>query len=68
MADQSPSVTLPQTNNTKSENWRESNAAITAEQVRAIADLVYVMLLRDLKHEWERDRMAVWNFRIFKRG
>jgi hypothetical protein len=37
----------------------DSEVTLTQEQVRAIADRVYSMLLRDLKQEWERGRIAV---------
>jgi hypothetical protein len=66
MVNQSP--TPPAKNNAKSDNRHGSNAVVTQEQVRAIADRVYRMLLRDLQQERERDRSTVWNSRTFKRG
>lgn len=67
MADLSPNLTR-QNSNTKSDDNNKSNSAITAEQVKAIADRVYSMLLQDLKHERERNRNSVWKSRTFKRG
>jgi hypothetical protein len=67
MADRAPHP-APQTNGTKSVDGHESKPAVTEEQVRAIADRVYRMLLRDLQHERERDRSSIWHSRTFGRG
>jgi len=55
MADQSPK---PQSQDRVSNSGKDhkSNTVITQEQIRAIADRVYAMLLRDIKYEWERHR------------
>jgi hypothetical protein len=45
-----------------------TKSSLTPEQVQAITDRVYAMLLRDLKQERERHRTFVWNSGTFKRG
>lgn len=47
---------------------RDTNAALTQEQVKAIADRVYSMLLRDLMYDWERGRIAIYKSDRFKGG
>jgi hypothetical protein len=66
MVDPSPSsATQGQADHSRKGNTKSS---LTPEQVQAIADQVYAMLLRDLKQERERHRTFVWNSRTFKRG
>ena len=67
MADQAQNP-APQTNGSKSVDGHEAKSGVTQEQIRAIADLVYRMLLRDLQQERERDRSTVWRSRTLGRG
>src|ERR1044071_7919017 len=46
----------PQNGGEQSDSRQKPKAALTQEQLSAIADRVYGMLLRDLKQERERDR------------
>jgi hypothetical protein len=62
---QNPQLQGPKT---KTGKQPESKDTITQDQVRAIADRVYAMLLRDLKEEWERGRMAIYGSGRFKGG
>jgi hypothetical protein len=64
MADPSSNPAPQQGNNTRKP--RDSNVGLTEEQVRVIADRVYDMLLRDLKHEQERRR--IFKSRVFRGG
>jgi hypothetical protein len=45
-----------------------TNASLTPEQVQAVAERVYAMLLRDLKQDRERYHVLVRNSGMFKRG
>lgn len=65
MAEPSPNAT-PQDGNTGPA--RESKAGITPDQVRAIADRVYVMLLKELSYERERERISASSARFSKGG
>ena len=67
MADHSPT---PQSGQPASKQGRDdkSHAVMSQEQIRAIADRVYTMLLRDLKYEQERDRMVGLRFGRLKGG
>lgn len=47
---------------------RATKVTLTQEQVKAIADRVYAMLLRDLMYEWERGRTAIHKSERFKGG
>ena len=66
MADQSPNP-APQVGEGKP-GKPQANISITWEQVQAIADRVYCMLLRDLKQEQERQRIAISRSGRFKGG
>ena len=67
MAVSSPTAT-ESGRDTKPGKPRDSNITLTQEQVRAIADRVYGMLLRDLKQDWERGRIAAYKSERFKGG
>lgn len=53
---------------TKTDNQQVSKAAFPYEQVRAIAERVYAMLLRDLKYERERNRITFGKPNPYKGG
>jgi hypothetical protein len=67
MADQALNPAA-QNADSKPDHLRRPDTEFTQEQVRALADRVYTMLLRDVKQEQERDRSSIWNSRIFNRG
>lgn len=46
----------------------DTKTELSQEQVKAIVDLVYAMLLSDLRQERERNRIMIWNSRTCKRG
>lgn len=65
MAQPSPNPALQDDNTGQA---RESKAGITPDQVRAIADRVYAMLLRELSYERERERITAGSARFSKGG
>jgi len=65
MAASSADVTPQPQNDNKP---RDVKPDASQETVKAVADLVYAMLLRDLRQERERNRILIWNSRMMKRG
>jgi hypothetical protein len=68
MAPADTSAHPPQTPETQTDHSSGSKADLTDEQVRAIADRVYAMLLRDLRQERERNRISIHALKALRGG